>query len=166
MEYIQRQIAGFLGIGHNTDPVTYGLSDRVWDMRDAYPANQLQLGDGKKLSFETQIAASGSLVLPLPSSYDTTNPLFVLFRCTGLAKLVTVDPDLGTSTSLCRPGLAADQNGLQCFTQRITSITVSNPSSTAAITIAYMMFEVPDLTLSSNWRQGYQTTGVYTGNTP
>jgi hypothetical protein len=165
VEYIQRQIAGFLGIGDDTDPVLYGFSSRVWDMRDCYPANQLQLADGKKISFETQIAASGSLSLPLPASYASANPLFVLFRATKLVKVVTVDPLLGTSSSLCRPGLASDQNGLQCFCQRITSITVSVPGVDAA-TIQYMAFEVPDLTLSSNWRQGYQTTGVYTGNTP
>lgn len=160
MEYIQRQIAGFLAIGTSTDPVTYPLSNRVWDMRDCYPANILQIEDGLKISFETQIAASGSLSLPLPPAYTDAEKLFVCLRSNLLVKVVSVLPVAGTSTALLRPGLTSDQNGIHSFVSRCTSITVSNPSSTTA-TIQYVAFQYPDLDSSASWRDGYQTTGVF-----
>ncbi len=160
MEYIQRQFAGFLGVGSNTDPVTYSISNRVWDMRDTYPANVLQVADGLRLSFESQIASLGTLVLPLPPEYDTAEKLFVCIRSNLLVKVATVIPIIGTSSSLIRPGLATDQNGVQSFISRVTSITITNPSATTA-TVQYTAFQLPDLAASASWRDGYQTTGVY-----
>ncbi len=159
-DYIQRQMAGFMAVGTSTDPVTYSLSSRVWDMRDCYPANILQIDSGLRISFETQIAASGSLLLPLPADYSDASKLFVCLRSNVLVKVVTVMPVAGTSTALLRPGAATDQNGIHSFVARTTSITVSNPSATTA-TIQYVAFEYPDLTASASWRDGYQTTGVF-----
>ncbi len=160
MEYIQRQFAGFLGIGSSTEPVNYSLSKRVWDMRDTYPANVLQIADGLRLSFETQIASGGTLTLPLPPAYDTDEKLFVSLRSNVLVKVVTQIPIVGTSAALLRPGAATDQNGVHSFVSRATSITVTNPSAATA-TVQYTAFQLPDLELSTSWRDGYQTTGVY-----
>ncbi len=157
--FIQRQFAGWIAPGTDTDPVTYPPSTRVWETRDVYPSSILKIEDGLQISFETTLATLGSLVLPLPQLYDSANRLFVLIRSNLLVKLVTIHPVLGTSSSLLRPGADTDQNGFQSFVGRVTSITLTNPSATTA-TIQYMAYEYPDLTLSASWQNSFQTPGI------
>lgn len=157
--YLQRQFAGWLAPGNDEDPVTYPPQSRVWDLRDVYPSNVLQIDQGLQNSFETTIATLGSLTVALPQLYVSTEKLFVLIRGNKLLKVVTVIPVAGTSSALLRPGLDTDQNGVHCFCSRVTSITITNPSADTA-TVQYFLFQMPDLSLAASWEQGYQVTGV------
>lgn len=157
--YLQRQFAGWLAAGDDTDPVVFPPQSRVWDMRDVYPSNVLQMDSGLQNSFETTIDTLGSLTVQLPQLYDSAEKLAVLIRGNKLLKIVTVIPVAGTSTALLRPGLATDQNGVHCFCGRVTSITITNTSADTA-TVQYFLYQMPDLTLAASWEQGYQVTGV------
>jgi len=161
--YIQRQFGGFIAPGTNTDPTTYPASARVWDLKDVYPSSILSLAQGKQISYETTIAASDTLNVSLPFSYVQGNNLFVLIRSNKLVKVQTSLYNGDTSKALIRPGLASDQNGVLCFTDKVQSITITNTTAVTA-TIQYVAYEIPSLTASDNWRSTYQTTGVVQAN--
>lgn len=158
--FVQRQFAGFMAPGDDTDPVLFDPTTRVWQLRDTYPSNILKLANGKTLSGSYSIAASGSGTAALPPDYDSANRLWVLIKTSKDLKIVIVDPVLGSSTITTEAGTASDEAGILCFCGRVTSITLDNSAGAAAVTVETVMFEMPDLSDADSWRDGYQTTGV------
>ncbi len=159
--YLQRQISAFIGNSSYTDPVRYGIGDRIWASQDVYPAKIQILNDGDIMADEITFAALGSGALPLPSGYTSAGRLSVFMRVSSTVKIVIVSPSVSTSTVLVKAGTATDSNGFFSFTGRVTSMTVTNPSATAAATVEYFAWEYPsDITVAAAWRDGAQTIGT------
>lgn len=160
--YVQRQFAGWLAAGSDTDPVTYAPSSRVWDLRDGYPSNILKLADGQQCSAEIILGASASQALTLPYQYSSANRLCVVIKTTStLLKVTTTVPVLGSSVFSVKAGASSDELAFATFTSRVSAITILNSGATSSTTRVFM-FEVPDLSDTDSWRDGYQTTGVVT----
>ncbi len=159
-DYVQRQFAGWMAPGDDTEACTYAPSERIWDFRDVTPSAILKLADGKWVADSRTIAISSSLTLALPADYDTAERLCVNIQTNRLLKAVVVIPVVGTSTALIRPGLSTDQNGLWVSASRVTSIVITNTSSTLTAKVSWALYELPDLEDPDSFLQGYQTIGI------
>lgn len=168
-EFIQRQITGTVGIGDYTTMAQFDPSKNVWSLNDVRPTTIMKIDPGKHSSGVLTIpATTGTATVPLPESYDTANRLAVFIFSNTIIKCVTVSPAHSTSSVLIKPSAASnanssnEQRGILNWIGRVTSITLSNVQSVAA-TVQYMMWEYPtDISASTTWRSGAQTTGVIT----
>lgn len=157
--YVQRQFSAFLGNGSNTDPVMYGVANRLWTSQDVYPAKILKLASGEAQTVVLFLNVDSAGTVSLPSGYVSTSKLMFTLSTDSTVKVVTVSPDHPTSTVLVKA--ATGQNGLFSFVGTVTSIVVTNESLTATATVIYNLFEYPDITDPDSWRDGTQTTGSF-----
>ncbi len=157
-EFVQRLITGFMAPGDDTHANQFDPSTYLWQVQDVYPSKVMKLDPGKYTTGSLSVAAtSGTATLPLPGNYDSTKRLAVFISSDHTIKAVTVSPAHATSTAMITAG--ANQGGLLFFNERITSITLSNVGSTAAI-VSFSTWEYPaDLLDADSWQQGVQTVG-------
>lgn len=159
--YVQRQISAFLGNSDATDPVEYGIGDRIWSMQDVYPSKIMIVNSGGYSVNEFVVAASGTFALDLPQSYTSSQKLAVYIWAAQTVKVTTLRPGTTTSVVLIRAGTASDSGGFFAVTGRITAISVVNPSSTATATVQYFCYQYPsDISVAAAWRDGAQTIGT------
>src|SRR5271169_7099684 len=122
--FISRQFSGFVVPSVQTNPSadqTY-----VWQTTDSPLKYILELADGLVQHDMVTLAPSGSLVLPLPIAYVSTQPLFCLILTDTTIKSVTVfaAPISQTSTVLIMAG--QNQKGMASWLGNTTSITLTN----------------------------------------
>lgn len=155
--YLSRQFSGFVVPGAETN--ASASQQYIWQMTDVPMKYILSLADGKVQHDIITVAASGTATLTIPNKYDVTQPLFALILTSGTIKAVAVfaSPILMTSTVLIKAG--GNQEGMASWVGETTSITLTNPQ-TAAVTVEYLLYEVPDLTVATSWRIGSQATGI------
>lgn len=156
--YVYRQITGFLAAGDA--PSIAEATVFPWRLRDVRAAIVLKLAEGKVAGDSIRLNSAQSFVVPLPSDYDTTRPLFCLFKSSSVARVVTVSPAHATSTALIK--CATGYPGIFQWAGRVTSITLSNPHATDATEIEYLLHELPDLTLAASFRGGSMAFGYIT----
>lgn len=106
------------------------------------------------------IAASGSLSVDLPQNYTNASQLFTLILVTGTLKIVTTAIGRASSAVLVK-GTAANP-GVYSVTDRMNTITVSNPDSVNDATIEYMLVPLPDLALAASYLGGNLILGYNT----
>lgn len=158
--FIQRQCSSIVIPGDDTSASAQGMAEKVYDSSDTYPANIMVVVDNKLTSGEISIAALGSQDLPLPSGgYATGTWCSIFISCDAIAKIVTASADHATSTQLIKAW--TNSEGLCVYMDTgVTTITVTNLGSAAAIT-RYFIFQYPeDLDDNDAWRSGSQTTGI------
>lgn len=162
-ENFQRQISFTVVTGDQTVASAVGMTGVVNDFADTYPSNILSLDSDSISTGETTIAASGSQALPLPQGYASTQYLFIALSTNGAtAKVAVVSPDHTTSTHLVKCGTALE--GVAIYMDTVTSITVTNTSGSATLTVRWFLAQYPeDLDDQDSWLFGAQSTGVYTG---
>ncbi len=160
--FVRRQYAAACGQGsHSTLPDCTIFPYRFTDVN---PRNTLNLEDDKFTSDYTALTANTSFSIPVPDGYSSANKLGVILRATAITKVVIVDPSaLGTSTFLIKATSGTTKGnhpGILAWSGRVTSITVSVPSAFDTSLVQWFLYEIPDLTLASSWKNGYQTLGV------
>lgn len=128
-----------------------------YQSNDVNPRMVLRLEDGGYAGYQTQIAAAGSYTVQLPNTYTSASRLFFAMSTSQTAKVVVVSPDHSTSTVLV--SAIGTSPGVFSWTGTVTSITVSVPGASAS-TFSYMAWTLPDISLSSGWRQGQQSSGI------
>ena len=106
-----------------------------------------------------QLAASGSLTVPLPDGYTNASYLHVTIRCEGLIKIAIASPDHTTSNCLCQG--SSTSPGMHQVVEHVNSITITNTSATTAVKIGYALFTLPDISDEDEFR-GLQTDGSQT----
>ena len=154
--YILRQFSALLAQG-NVAVDEFSLP--VYQSYDVSPTIKPKLDAGKNAGDYITIAASGSYTVQLPDEYTSAERLFVLISAAGIIRCVIVSPAHATSTILIK-GEDSDRPGVYGCCERITSITLSNPTA-AAVLVQVSLFELPDLTLSSSFSNGpYAFNGV------
>lgn len=160
--YVQRQLSAFVipGGGSTMTASSAGVGDVLLDMSDTYPGNIMSVDDGNSSTGEVTIAASASQVLRLPAGYVSTHYLGIMISTTQKAKVVIVSPDHATGTQLVMAGTASAEEGFYSSQDTVTSITVTNVSASSAIVRFFLWTYPADITESSAWRSGTQTTGV------
>ncbi len=157
--YIQRQVSMMLA----RDDVSSMMEAEIFPFRqrDVKPSTILKIDPGLRCSQAFSLAAAGTYTVQLPDDYDTAQKLHGIFITNGIILAVTTSPELtGTSSQLIK-GTAADGRGSWIFQQRITSIVLSNPTA-ATVLVEYMLFQIPDLTVTASYRDGARTLGYVT----
>lgn len=147
--YISRQFSAQLAQGNVQDDEYYLP---VYQSYDVDPSIKLEIDPGKNAGDYITIAAAGSYIVQLPDEYDTAERLFVLIAAEGICRCVIVSPVHSTSTALIK-GEDSERPGLYSVCERVTSITLSNPTA-VAINVQVSLFELPDLTVSSSYSNG------------
>ncbi len=161
--YIQRQITAFVGNGTSSDPVTYGIGDRIWSSQDVYPAKIMIIDDGGWIADELVVASGGgTAILPFPQNHTNLLKLSFFLSCDKTVKVTVTKPDSTVSKVLVRAGTATDSRGAYSFTGLVigNGIVVTNAGASNA-TIRYFCWDYPaDITIGSAWRDGAQTVGT------
>ncbi len=95
------------------------------------------------------IAISGTLTVPLPAGYTSASRLLCYFRASGLCQIAVVSPGHATATHVIHASTVRD--GLLCFSDTVTSLTVTN--STTAIKFSWLLILQPDITDADNFKE-------------
>lgn len=159
--YVRRQHAARLGQGNKASLPDLGTI--IYRLNDVSYRNTLKLSDDKMTSGYMVISANTSFSIPLPEGYTTSNRLAVILRGNAIAKVVLVDPVLGTSSFLLKGTSGTtkgDHPGVISWQSKVTSITVSVPVGYDQCLLEYFLFEIPDMTVESSWQKGSQILGV------
>lgn len=159
--FVQRQYSGFVGDGSSTDPTTYSKQSRLWELQDVYPSKILKLADGLYIANQAQVAGASfqTYAVPLPGSYSSTNRLCFALKTDQNIKVSFTSPDNPASAVIVYA--PSGQYGFYSCCQTVTSISIVVPGATAA-NISYVAYQLPDLSLTGSWRDGYQTVGIVT----
>ena len=108
-----------------------------------------------------RVAGSTTQVLTLPELYLPTERLFCLVSAFGQVRVTTVHPVHGNSVFTLN---GSDiREAVATWNGRVTSISVTTPTATAAI-IRYSFFQMPDLNEMDSFRGGVYNFGVNTNN--
>lgn len=161
--YVQRCLAMQVlpGGGAAMTPSSAGFWQVLHDFSDALPYNIMAAGNGNSSTGEVTIAASGSQVLRLPENYVNTQYLGILLSASASVKVAIASPDHTTGTQLLKAGTASDEEAFFSSQDTVNSITVTNLSGSATVTVRYFLWTYPaDLTDPGSWRTGSQTTGT------
>lgn len=134
-------------------------TDVLWRTLDVKPSVALRIDDSKLTLNKFSLAASGSYVLQLPPGYSSAERLAVVLTVVGVVQAVIVSPAVSTSTQLIAS--IDGQAGILSFQERVTSITLSNPTASTTAYGEYCVFEIPDLTSPDAYRDGTRTIGYY-----
>jgi hypothetical protein len=91
---------------------------------------------------------AGSHAIALPAGYTDASVLFMRLKTTAKIKVTVISPTNGTRTMIVAGSTATP--GYCQLQERITSISVKYLAATADIT--FFTFQVPDLTVSTNFK--------------
>jgi hypothetical protein len=154
--YILRQFCSQLAVG-DVGADEYYLP--VYQNYDVQPYLKPKIEPGKNIGAVITLAAAGTYLVQLPNDYDTENRLFVLISAQGVCRCVLVSPAHATSTILIK-GESSARPGIYSVCERVSSITLSNPTATA-FDVQVSTYELPDLSLSASFSNGpYAFNGV------
>jgi hypothetical protein len=155
--YVLRQLGSTMLIGAETsEAATPDLRHQIVDLNPRYI---MQLSaSGKLLWGQAQVAAAGTLSVPLPQAYVTTNNLHVVFTTDQTLELSTTG-GAGASSVMVRAGL--NQLGVLTQCGPITALSlIGHPTLVA--NVEWFLFELPAITTVAGWRDGSLATGVAT----
>lgn len=160
--YILRQIGGKLAVGQ---VASLAAATRFpWRLVDVPSKYKLYVAAGKASCQFGIIAAGASKTLALPEAYTAGKPLYVSIKVNDLTKVVVVSPDHGTSTFLVKATNGAvngAHDGLLIWVGTVTSITVTAAAAaTNGVQVESFLFELPDLTVQTSFRDGARALGV------
>lgn len=164
--FILRQIGAKLAFGQVSRLAA--ASRFPYRLQDVDPKYKLYVPDGKVLSQAGYLAASGSTSLALPESYSGSpggRPLYVALKVNDKAKLTVVSPDHGTSNFLLMAtngSVSGAHDGVIIWAGTVTSLTLTAASTATNLLFEAFMFELPDLTVSTSYRDGVRALGVTT----
>lgn len=149
----------FSFVGANGDVGTTEFSQPFYQSFDVNPNVKLKTDAGKNAGDVIYLAAAGSATVQLPINYDTANRLFLEILSEGICKIVVTSAEHSTSTALIK-GESSARPGFYSTCQRVSTITLSNPTATG-FNVQVSMFELPDLTDSDSYTMGpYAFNGV------
>lgn len=128
----------------------------AWKGQDVQPKYILVVGSGDQTAGYASLDGSTSHTIPLPEGYSSANRLAVALKAYGQVRVTIASPahansvfTLNGSTTVGAPVV---------YNGRVTSITVTTPSSTD-VKVAYFLFELPDLTDRDSFRGGVYNFG-------
>lgn len=101
-----------------------------------------------KIAQQTVNLTSGTVTLGLPAGYSNANRLCVFIKTTGKVKVTFTSPVNGAQATIVQGSSAVP--GIYCISERVTSIVLKYLSVTA--TVEYFAFQLPDLTVSTNYK--------------
>lgn len=128
-----------------------------WTMRDVDPNTRLVVEEQDNA--EIVMVTTASFTIQLPEDYTGADRLFAIFESDGILRVAVTLTDMSTSTVLVRG--TSDAKGFYSFTEKVSSITISNPSA-VSINVRYAVMTYPDLTVAASFRGGASVFGVYT----
>lgn len=153
--YILRQLGLTMLVGAETSMAT--TPDLRHQIVDVNPRYILQLAASGKVSWgQNALAANGSLSIPLPQVYVTTNLLHMVFTSDQTVKLSTTG-GVGASSVMVRAGL--NQVGTLTQSGIVTAITVAGNTTNTA-NVEWFLFELPNILSVNGWLSGSLATGT------
>lgn len=134
-------------------------SEDCWKGIDVPDKYKLQVEAGLIAGGYYQIGGSTSQTIALPEGYSSADRLFVLLSAFGQVRVTVVSP--AHSNSVFTLNGTTTREAVATWNGRVTSITVTTPTSTA-VKVRYSLYQLPDLTDPDSFWGGVYNFGSLT----